>query len=181
MVGQVFISTIPKDEDGDEGSSASVVQKVGREVLITITDQEIIGFETTIIPDYDIEKDGTLKIRIIYENLGNIFIKPDTQLTIKKGGKTIFNAIFPYPANEEAVKPRIKKEITPIEWQSTGQVEGRYLAEVKILHNGQTMEEDDFPFVVGMGIRDVIRGGRSRRGHCPGSGPVHFLNHLFLR
>lgn len=148
--GEVVVTFTPGGDSDTDGSSATVSQRVGRQVLITVTDEEIIDFTTAVIPlEYDVKKNEALKIKFIFENNGNVFIKPDVQLKVLKDGESIFNAIFPYPENEEAVKPKTRKELTLIEWQAGGQEDGIYRTELKIMLNGEVIQEEDFRFTIG--------------------------------
>jgi len=148
--GQITILTVPVEGEGAEGASATVRLKVSRPVLITVTDKEIIQFDTAFIPnDYDIPIDGTLEIRVIYDNQGNVVLTPDLQLKITRAGEVIYTAIFPYPENEDPVKPKTRKEIESILWPSAGQDEGNYRAEISVLLNGDVEQEHDFRFTIG--------------------------------
>ncbi|MCK4454103.1 hypothetical protein KAU51_02030 [Candidatus Parcubacteria bacterium] len=149
--GEVAIVSIPVKDKETGKIMATVFQRVGRKVSITVTDEEIIKFDATIIPlKYGIGKNEPLRIKVIYDNQGNVAIRPDIQLKILKSNETIFNAIFPYPEDEKAVRPFERKVFENlIEWPTAGQENGRYRAEVKVLLNGEMIEEDDFRFIVG--------------------------------
>ena len=150
--GKVAIVTAPLKEDKKEKMKVALRQKVGRKVSITVTDEEILEFKTSVIPlKYKMEKGEPLKIKVIYDNKGNVSIKPDIQLQISKNGGKIFKAIFPYPEDEKPVKPLERKILSSlIEWQTAGREDGEYTAEVKTLLNGKTMEKDSFHFTVGV-------------------------------
>jgi len=154
--GKVAIVTAPLKEDKKEKMKVALRQKVGRKVLITVTDEEILEFKTSVIPlKYKMEEGEPLKIKVIYDNQGNVSIKPDIQLQISKNGRKIFNAIFPYPEDEKPVKPLERKILSSlIEWQTVGQESGEYAAEVKTLLNGEEKQTEDFRFTVG----DVVAG-----------------------
>lgn len=152
--GTVAIFSQPEENKG-EGISTSVGLRVDREVSITVTDQEIIKLDTAIIPlKYKVEKGEPLQIKIIHDNQGNVSVEPDIQLKITKEGKKVFNAIFPYPEDENPVKPLERKTLSSlIEWQTTGQENGEYKAEIKVLLNGEEKQKEDFRFTaVGDGI-----------------------------
>jgi len=147
--GELVVKSISKNEDGEEGVSSNVGFGVGREVSITITDNEIIDLKTAIIPlEYSFEKDNNLEIKIIHTNNGNISIKPSVQIKITKNNETAFNAIFPYAENEEPIKPGERKEMPLFEWQDANKEAGKYRAEIKILVNGEVVQEEDFGFSV---------------------------------
>jgi len=150
--GEIFITQAPKDKSEGGENSVTVFQRVGREVKVAVTDKEIIKLDTTLIPEkYDIKIGEPLKIKVIYENQGNISLKPDLQLQIIniETGVKVFNVIFPYPDTETPVKPGERKTISSFEWQTVGQAEGKYRAETKTLLGGKTVEENTFRFSVG--------------------------------
>lgn len=158
-LGQVVLMTVPEEtEEAEQGTvSATLRLRVSRDVSITVTDKEVVKFDTSIIPlKYEVRKGEPLQIKLIYNNQGNISIEPDVQLIISKDDNTVFNVIFPYAETEEAVKPREKKTMPLIEWQTSGQVNGIYKAEVKILLDGEVIEEDDFRFAVGYTMKKFL-------------------------
>ena len=150
-IGEVAIISVPEKTEGGK-VNVSVGARVGRRVSITVTDEEIIEFDTTIIPlDREVGKNDPLRIKIIHTNQSNVSIKPSIQLKITKNGGNIFNAIFPYPEDENPVRPLERKTLSSlIEWQTAGQNNGRYRAEVKVLLNDKVMRENDFHFTVGI-------------------------------
>lgn len=151
-VGEIFVMQEPKEQSNSKDSSVSVSQKVSREVRIKVTDQEVLKLDTTLIPEtYDVRAGDALRIKIVYENLGNVSVKPDLQLKIVSiaDNKTVFNAIFPYSDTEEAVKPGERKTMPVFEWPTTGQKDGKYRAEVSTKLNGKTVQENSFKFNIG--------------------------------
>ena len=153
--GEVAIMTMPSGEEEIDKMSASVFQRVAREVRITVTDEEIIQFDTAIIPfRYDVKKGEPLKIKVIYDNQGNVLIEPDIQLKviqISTGNVVQSTVIYPYPENANPVRPFERKVFENlIEWNTAGQENGKYRAEIKVLLNSQVIEEEDFKFTVGL-------------------------------
>lgn len=148
--GQVVFFSIPKEGSNDGQNGASVFQRVGREVSITVTDQEVVRLETTVIPEsYDVEQDGFLRIKLIHENFGNISLSLDVELKIIQEDRVIYDAIFPYPEDQQPVKPRERKTMPLIEWSVAGKDSGSYRAYVSILRQGEVLSEDDFRFTIG--------------------------------
>lgn len=160
--GVVVIIEMPEAEEEKKGISAAVGASIGREVSITVTDKEILKFETTIIPEkYGVGKGEPLKIKVIYNNQGNVSIKPNLHLKITQlnTGKVVHNAIYPYPEDEKPVKPFERKEFPSlIEWQTAGQENGKYKAEIKVLLNGKLIEEESFRFDIGIDIAKLLLG-----------------------
>ena len=176
-VGEIFVKQAAADEPKESGSSVSIAQMVSRQVKIKVTDQEVVKLDTALIPEaYDVKQGDPLKIKIIYENFGNIALKPSFQLKIinSEDGKTVFNAIYPYPEAEAVVNPGERKTMPVQEWPTTGQPAGRYLAEASTLVGGETLQKNEFRFsledknvaggkVLGTFI-SAIGGGEPRQG-----------------
>ena len=148
--GELLVFLASSGELKSEETSVSVSQQIGRDVTISVTDKEIIKLQANFIPlTYDVQQGKPLKIRVLYDNQGNIAVKPDLQLKITKNGETVYNAIFTYSETEEAVRAYTNREISPIEWQTTGQENGNYTAELKVILNGQEIQSSLFKFLIG--------------------------------
>lgn len=167
-IGEIFVKQEAKEKPKEGESAVSISQMVSKAVKIKVTDQEVVKIETTLIPEaYDVKQEESLKIKVIYENLGNIALRPDLKLKISNTNdeKTVFNAIFPYPETEEAVKPGEKKTMPDFEWQTTGQPKGKYLAEITTLINNEVFGTKDFRFNIG----DVSSDNKKNWGFLAGS------------
>jgi len=147
--GEIIVTTA-EDDLAKEATQASVRQSVGREVSIEITGKEIAKLSSQVIPEkYGIKKGKPLEIKVIYENQGNVFLTPSAELEILRGEAIVFNAVFPYPADSEAIKPLETKIFNPLlSWQTAGQKPGEYQAKIAILLNGQTIQEEEFKFKI---------------------------------
>lgn len=150
--GEVAIYTAPGSTEGK--MSVSVNLRIPRKVSISVTDKEILDFETTIIPlTYGMRKNDPLRIKVIYNNQGNVYIKPDIQLKIiqlSTGNVVQSPVIYPYPEGEDPVKPFERKVLDNlIEWPTAGQKNGSYKAEIKVLLDGKVVKEDEFTFTLG--------------------------------
>lgn len=149
--GSLSVTQKAKDEKLAEGKSVAIAQKIDRQVTITVSDKEIIDVRASIIPEkYDMARGEALKIRVLYDNQGNISVTPQVQLKIKKDGQTVYSAIFPYPENQEAVKPLSQREIPAIEVPTTGFADGKYMAEIVIAQGTQKVLEKSFQFSYGI-------------------------------
>lgn len=159
--GKLYIFTEPeKDEDTSE-IKVAVGQRIGRKVSITVTDQEIFNFDTTIIPlKYVVKKGEPLIVKGIYENQGNVLVGPDIHFRVTKNGTVVFNAIFPYPENEELIRPFERREFPSlIEWQTIGQESGSYKAEIEVLINDEVYQEKSFKFYIKQGgLAGIVKG-----------------------
>ena len=152
--GSIGVVTIPATGDEQDESYSTVNQRIDNEVTIIITDNEIINLNISVIPkSYDINPGDPLEIRFIYDNQGNISLSPQMDLKISHDGKTIHNVIYPYPEGEGAVKPSAQHEIPTITIPTAGFSEGKYRAEMKFLHNGESILEKDFSFTIGDNVK----------------------------
>ncbi len=149
--GGAVVSAKPTGEAaGQKGVSTSVQQQVTRQVTITVTGNQQVAFGVQVIPvDYDVAPGDTLKIRFIYENTGNVNVKPDVRLKISKDGKVVQNAIYSFPESEEAVKVRTRRDLSYLVWSTSGQPDGRYRAELEFLVDGKVYATGNFNFNVG--------------------------------
>ncbi|MDP2741327.1 MAG: hypothetical protein Q8O66_01405 [bacterium] len=148
--GKILAFLASSGEITNDQTSVDVSQQVSRDVTITVTDKETVQLKASFIPaTYDVQQGKPMKIRVMYDNQGNVAVKPDLQLKITKSGTTVYNAIFPYPEEEEAVRAYVIKEISPIEWQTTGQENGKYNAELKVFLNGVEIQKESFGFSIG--------------------------------
>ncbi|MDD5621272.1 MAG: hypothetical protein PHS27_01650 [Candidatus Pacebacteria bacterium] len=158
--GQIVLSNNPDQGGQTKQNSVNLVQRIGRDVTIMVTDKEIINFKTSIIPlKYGVSNKEPLRIKAIYTNLGNVSIKPDVQLKIIKinNDQIIHNAIYLYPEGEDMVRAFSTKTINNlIEWQAIGHEVGYYKAEIKILLNGEVKEEHSFKFQIGNNISKLF-------------------------
>ena len=148
-----LVSVIKKPEaiSVEEGSSSNVAQKIDREVSITVGGEEQIGLQVSVIPkSYDLKKGESLDIRFIFDNLGNVSLRPQIDLKIKNNssGNVVYNAIYPYPESEPAVRPNAQYEIPAIAVPTNNLENGRYLVEVDFLHNNAVIYEKDFRFSI---------------------------------
>ncbi len=146
-IGMVSVGQSAASKPDATESSASLTQKIDRQVLIKINTQEKISYNVSIIPEnYDIALNQNLKIRIIYDNLGNSDIKPDIHLQIKNGDNIKYNILLPYPDNELAVKPNSQHEIRFLEIPLTGFDKGKYEASFDFYDNDKLTQQKDFYF-----------------------------------
>jgi len=144
------IAALQKPGAEATGENASVLtQRIDREVTIKVSDQENVSLVVSVIPaSYDVKIGDPLKIKLLYDNQGNISLAPQVDLKIKKINteEVVFNVIYPYPEGEEKVRPSAQKEISNIEVATDKLEAGKYTAELTFLHNGQTVSQESFNF-----------------------------------
>lgn len=146
--GGLSIKYDPAEGDSTSQASTVVSQKATREVFLKVTDNEIIDFDASVTPQtYTLKENEPLQVNAHYYNKGNVSIKPDIQVKVKKDGKVLFNVLFPYPEDEESVKPLVSKKISA-DMPMGGLELGEYRAEAKISLNGEVVHEDNFSFII---------------------------------
>lgn len=151
--GSISVTNIPDEEVQDDKSRASVIQRIDREVNITVSDHEKIDLKhTSVIPEkYDLKTDEALKIRVIYDNQGNVRLSPQIHLKISEDSedaKNVYDVILPYPEDENAVSSKSQHEINPILIQTIGWKNGKYLAQLEFLHDNKPVLEKNFSFSI---------------------------------
>lgn len=148
--GAISAINMPPDTEDDQKESRMYVrQKIDREVSITISDEgaEINLQQTSVIPhSYDFPVGEPLRIRIIYDNQGNVVVNPQLRLVITKKDKTISDLIYPYPNDEAPINSLSQREIEPITIQTIDWEKGKYLAELTFIQNGESVAEKQFTF-----------------------------------
>lgn len=165
--GKVYVFDAPENGAVADKNKINIGQRIGRNVSITVSEEEITKLESLIIPlTYVVKSGEPFKIKIIHNNLGNIAVKPSLQIRTTKDGREVFNAIFPYPESEKAVKPLERKIMPLIEWQTTGLNDGQYIFEIKVLLNDKTINRIEHGLTIGPIVRsgNVFLGFVSRIG-----------------
>lgn len=149
--GFISASSRPTENASSTESQVVLSQKIDRPVAIIVSDNQIVEFGASVIPDsYDLKKDEPLSVRIIYDNQGNIDIKPQIQVKIKKDEQIVYNVIYPYPENTKAVVPNSRQEIEPFVIPTAGLSKGKYLAEFDFLIGSEPKLHKQFVFSSGV-------------------------------
>lgn len=135
-------------------SSASVAQKINRRVEIKVSDVENISIKVSVIPEkYDLEEKESIKIRLIYDNQGNVAVKPDMNVKIKKDDKTLFSITYPFSEEIGPIKPGAVSEVPGIEIPTTTLEKGNYAAEIDFIVDQKTISTENFKFSIGAGVK----------------------------
>lgn len=149
--GVVSITSIPDKAEKTDQSSASMAQKIDREVTIKVSDTEVISLEASVIPkSYDMKSGEPLSVRIIYDNRSNVSLSPSINFKIKQDDKTVYNVIYPYPESETAVNPQAIQEIPALEITTASLANGKYLAQLAFMRGDKVILEKQFSFSIGM-------------------------------
>lgn len=148
--GEVSVVYNPKQASTKDESSSAVAQKISRAVKISVSDQENISLNVSVIPDkFDYADGETMSIRLIYDNQSNVVLSPSVQIKIKQDEKTVYNVIYPYPEGEPAVRSMSIHEIQPITINTESLGSGDFVAELNFLKGEKVVLTKTFGFSVG--------------------------------
>lgn len=144
--GQLISKTAVSSAEMSGDAVMKIVKRFGRDVSITVTDNQILDFNTIFIPvSYSMMEGEIFKVRMIHENHGNVDIRPNVELRIDQNGEEVFKAVFPYPDNYDSVQPNERKEIeNQIEWRTKGYDLGNYDVILSTFHDGKLNQKEEF-------------------------------------
>lgn len=173
--GLLTVSTKPASPtQSNKKVNVSMAQSIDREVTIKVTGKEIVKLDAVVFAEKNKIAIGTpLNIKVIYNNQGNIALKPDLQLKITEisSSKIVNNAIYLFPETEKPIRALEERTIDNIvQWQTAGQQLGRYQADVKVSLGKDVVKEEKFQFdivnseaatVMGANTAKVVENGAS--------------------
>lgn len=148
--GELSVLYNPTQESSSAETASTVAQKISRTVKITVSDQEVVSLDASVIPDkFDYAPGEPMNIRIIYDNKSNITLTPSVQIKIKQGDQSVYNVIYPYSETEPAVRSMSLYEIAPLTVPTASFGQGDFLAELTFLKGDKNILEKSFSFSVG--------------------------------
>lgn len=177
--GLVNAQIDPGDDATSSEKTAKLIQQISRQVTITVTDQEEINVDVSIIPEeYEIPSGEPFQVKIIYDNWGNVIVKPQVgiKLVQKIDDKEIvyYNVIYPYPENLAGAKPLEPRELPIFSIPISEDIEkGRVRAQFTFTINGEEIYSDTIAFTTGL----VKPGENEKRG---GEKELATLDMLYL-
>ena len=141
-----YLSILRKaDKEKASTTTATLQQKISRRVTINVSDKEIVDFNSNIITqDFGVTIGEPIHLKVVYENNGNIAIKPQVKIKTKQIDKVYTNVIHPYPDELDAVKPRSTQELPIIEIPTDGVEEGKLGVVVEILYKDEVVHDKNF-------------------------------------
>ena len=136
----IFVATAAAEKD--EGVSGQAV-KLGAPVAVTImvTGTQILTGIVKSITTTDTEINYPLRIKVEFQNTGNVVAKPEIEVKITKNGTMIDR----FTHRETWVNVNIK-DIIPVEWNTSGKESGNYEANITISLGGKVLAIKELPF-----------------------------------
>ena len=149
--GSLVGTTLVSEAEMSSEMTAQITQKLDREVNITVTDNQILDFNTIFTPvAYVVAKDEPFIVKMIHENHGNVDIRPNVELRISQNGNEVFKAVFPYPDNTNPVQPNERKEILDqVKWRTVGYEAGKYDVVLSTFENDEFNQKEEFIITIG--------------------------------
>jgi len=132
----ILVETVPA-----EGTGQVVKLQLPVAVTIEVTGTQILTGEVRSITARDTEINYLLRIKVEFKNTGNVVAKPQIDVNITKDGAPIDTFTFA----ETTVEVEAREEI-PVEWDTTGQEIGDYVANVTVSLGGDVLAQKDLPF-----------------------------------
>jgi hypothetical protein len=145
--GAVYAETVPTqqvtgDSDGEEirGGQAVAVRMETR-VEIGVTGEQILDGRVGSIGVLDVEVGQPLRIKVVFQNTGNVFASPTISVEVGKDDARIDQ--FSYGETQVKVGGR---ETIVAEWDTAGREAGDYTATVAVLLGQDVITTDELPF-----------------------------------
>ena len=136
------ISTIGVQNIPIEGMVGStMIVRMPVDVTIEVTGTQILTGAVKSITAIDTEVNHPLTVKVEFQNTGNVAAKPVVNVDISRDGTSVDG--FTY--SEMAVAPT-KKEIIPVEWDTTERDSGDYVAKVSVMLGEKVLETKDLSF-----------------------------------
>ena len=127
------------------GMGAHAVIRIPSDILIQVTGTQILKGTVKSITTTDTEIDYPLKIKVEFQNEGNVVAKPKIAVGITKagGGELVDSFVH----DETGVKPAQEGTIT-VRWNTTRRETGGYVANVAVSLGEELLSAKDLPFKV---------------------------------
>ena len=140
----IFAQSTPEEEEG-EGAVAHAVIRIPSEILIQVTGTQILKGTVKSITTTDTEIDYPLKIKVEFQNEGNVIAKPKIAVAITKNGELVDSFVH----SETGIKPDKTDTITVL-WNTTGRETGDYAANVAVSlgKKQELLASKDLPFKI---------------------------------
>ena len=135
----IIVQRAPKAVEG--GVGAGVALKMPISVTIEVTGVQKLTGEVRDIRTTDVEVNYPLRIKVDFQNTGNVIARPLIEVAIVKDNVTIDT----FTHADTAVKPNERKIIS-VEWDTTGREVGDYIAEVTVSLGGEILAAKDLTF-----------------------------------
>ena len=141
--GSLDITTAPKNTS-TEGVGQHLIVGASSKITIAVTGEQKIDGKVIGITIADTEHNNPLKVKVIFENTGNVVVNPKIDVIIYQNE----NEVHRYVHQSTKVKPTLTETIIAI-WNTTSSdVPEDYIANVTVSLEGRTIESKNVPFKI---------------------------------
>jgi hypothetical protein len=122
--GDICVRTIPGDATGAMVVPVLATQSRGR---IMVTEKQTLTGIVTNITALDTEVNNTLRVKVEFQNTGNVIANPAINVSIATNESLVDCFVY----DKIGVMPGANETI-PVEWNTTGQISGNYSLNVSV-------------------------------------------------
>ena len=141
--GTIYAQSIPKESSETEGAAAQAVIRIPSKITIDVTGTQILKGTVKSITTSDTEIGHPLKIKVLFQNEGNVVAKPRIAVAMTLDGELVDSFVH----DETGVKHDCEDTITVIR-NTTDQEVGDYTADVEISLGGEVLATKSLPFKI---------------------------------
>lgn len=142
----IYVQSVPPELEGAEGAVAQAVLRMPVRATIQVTGTQILKGTVKSIRTANTEIDYPLKIKVGFENEGNVIARPKIEVAVTKAGGGELVDSFVY-VHETGIKPDKTDTIT-VKWNTTGRATGDYAANVAVSLGEELLATKELPFKV---------------------------------
>lgn len=139
----IYVQSTPKNITGEGGAIMGAMVRIPQNVLIKVTGTQILQGTVKSITTADTEIGYPLKIKVEFQNEGNVVAKPKIAICIKKDGELVDSFVH----DATGIKPG-KTDIITVLWNTTGRDAGDYTASVNVSLGEEALATSDLPFKI---------------------------------
>jgi hypothetical protein len=134
--GGVSVQTIPGNAIGNAtgGAAADVVLMLASQGTIVVTGKQNLTGIVRNITALDTEVNNTLRIKVEFQNTGDVIATPAINVTIATNDSLVDCIYY----DKTGVMPGANETI-PVEWDTTGQIAGNYSVNVSVSLNSEIL------------------------------------------
>ena len=139
----IFVTTIPPEATGDGGAVAQPVLQMPVTATIRVTGTQTLKGTVKSITAADTELGYPLRIKVEFQNKGNVVAKPKIAVNITKDGQLIDTSTH----DETGIKPN-KIDTIDVLWATAGKEPGDYIASVDVSLGEDALATEDLSFTI---------------------------------
>ena len=141
--GSLDVTTAPKNTS-TEGTGQHLIVGASSKITIAVTGEQKIDGKVIGITIADTEHNNPLKVKVIFENTGNVIVNPKIDVIIYQNENEVHNYIH----QSTKVKPTLTETIIA-RWNTTSSnVPDDYIANVTVSLGGRTIKSRNVPFKI---------------------------------